>query len=403
MNVTIVNGSRFYLDEAGALHAEISSPYHYDFWARYLDVYDHVHLVTRAAASGPMPERTRPVAGPGVEAHVVPDFHGLDDLPVLLGRVLPRLRQQLLDAEALHLQMPSPMAIMGSLLMLGSDRPFAVEIKGDPFGTMAQGTISHPLRPLYQRVFTVMQRYLCANAASSAYVTREAMQRLYPPAPGSFTTHFSNVELPDEAFTSSPRSYPTGGWEQRPLRLLLVGMFKSLVKAPDVLLQALARCGELPGPPLELTFVGDGKFLPQMEELARELGVGDQVHFAGRLPSGASVRKALDEADLYVLPSRQEGLPRSLIEAMARGLPAVATRVGGVSELLPDEVTVPPDDVEALALKIRELSRAPQRLQSLAAANLETARDYHIDLLRARRIAFFEATAEVTGRWLETR
>ena len=65
---------------------------------------------------------------------------------------------------------------------------------------------------------------------------------------------------------------------------------------------------------------------------------------------GHGVTEQLDAADVFVLPSRQEGLPRAMIEAMARSLPCVGSDVGGISELIPDWV-VPPNDPQALALK----------------------------------------------------
>lgn len=75
---------------------------------------------------------------------------------------------------------------------------------------------------------------------------------------------------------------------------------------------------------------------------AGRLGVADRVTFVGTVPAGAAVRAHLDAADLVVVPSRTEGLPRALIEAMARGLPAVGTTVGGIPELLADVDLVPP-------------------------------------------------------------
>ena len=160
--------------------------------------------------------------------------------------MLPTLYRHLYRPSALHLQLPSPLGALAALLMTTRPRPFAVEVKGDPYGTMS--TIKHRLRPVYQVVFREVQRHLCAKAVASAYVTRNAMQRLYPPAPSRFTTNFSNAVLPEQAFASEPRRYQGGA--ERPVELVTVGMFKSLVKAPDVLLEAMAEALAMPGPPL---------------------------------------------------------------------------------------------------------------------------------------------------------
>jgi glycosyltransferase involved in cell wall biosynthesis len=121
-------------------------------------------------------------------------------------------------------------------------------------------------------------------------------------------------------------------------------------KAVDVLVAAMR---ELPGE--RLTIVGDGPERPALEQAARTLG---NVRFVGRVEH-ARVADHLAAAKLLVLPSRQEGQPNVLMEAMARGVPVIATRVGGVPDLVAHERTgllVEPDDGTGLAEAIRRLS-----------------------------------------------
>ena len=90
------------------------------------------------------------------------------------------------------------------------------------------------------------------------------------------------------------------------------------------------------GHDLTLRVVGDGKRRPDLEALAAQLNCRERIVFAGQLPSTAIIGE-LDRADLFVLPSRQEGLPRAMIEAMARALPCIGSDVAGFPELLPLE------------------------------------------------------------------
>jgi glycosyltransferase involved in cell wall biosynthesis len=86
-----------------------------------------------------------------------------------------------------------------------------------------------------------------------------------------------------------------------------------------------------------------------------------------------------------VLPSRQEGLPRALVEAMARALPCISSTVGGIPELLPAEDLVRPGDVSMLTRKITKVLQDPARLQAMSARNLERSRDFREDVLQVRR------------------
>ena len=152
--------------------------------------------------------------------------------------------------------------------------------------------------------------------------------------------------------------------------------------------------------PLTLRIVGDGRERPRLMRLASTLGLDDEVTFVGRLPPGAAVRAEMDASDLSVLPSITEGLPRVIIEAMARSVPCIASGIGGIPELRGPENLVVPGDAAALAQRITDvLSSAPRR-QAMAAENLERAWDYHQPVLAARRQGFYEAVRDLTLRQL---
>ena len=125
-------------------------------------------------------------------------------------------------------------------------------------------------------------------------------------------------------------------------------------KGVAVLLESL-RSLRRSGAAVHLTVVGGGRLQADLQELTRDQGTAGDVSFLGQLDRDG-VQRALDAAQLFVLPSLTEGLPRALLEAMARGLPAIATRVGGVPELLPEECLVPAGNAEALVRKILDVA-----------------------------------------------
>lgn len=118
-------------------------------------------------------------------------------------------------------------------------------------------------------------------------------------------------------------------------------------------------------PKLRLNIVGDGPERGRLERRAVELGLGDSVTFAGYR---SDVRACLADFDLFVLPSITEGIPLALLEAMAAGLPLVASSVGGVPEVVRNEssgLLVPADDVDALVAACARLVNDPELRQRL--------------------------------------
>ncbi|GAJ04944.1 unnamed protein product, partial [marine sediment metagenome] len=91
-----------------------------------------------------------------------------------------------------------------------------------------------------------------------------------------------------------------------------------------------------------------------------------------------------------------EGLPRAMVEAMARGMPCIGSSVGGIPELLADEDIVPPADVKALADKMEEVLRDVSRLERMARRNLQTAQEYRRSELSKRWVEFYKKVAEIS-------
>jgi len=242
-------------------------------------------------------------------------------------------------------------------------------------------------------------RKQCAGASAAAYVTEHALQRRYPPAPDSFSTHYSSIVLPDMALVSAPRLAET---DQRSFKLITVCTMNDLSKGPNVLIMSVAACVK-EDMDLQLVLVGDGKYHQKLEHLAANLGLHERIDFLGWLPAGEAIYKQLDQSDLFVLPSGQEGVSRSTIEAMARALPCITSTVGGMPELLPHEDMVPPNDVRALGRKIREVLTDPKRMALMSARNLEKAKEYREKVLSARWTAFYLYLREKTETWLKNK
>lgn len=188
----------------------------------------------------------------------------------------------------------------------------------------------------------------------------------------------------------------------RPVRLLAVGRLTAQ-KGVDVLLDALARPEstqpELARPGLKravLDVVGDGDWRGRLEAQADRLGLAGRVNFLGWRDRDA-LAAVYRGADVFVLPSRDEGMPNVLLEAMASGLPAAASRVAGAEDLVAEGETgflVPPEDPDALAAALKRLvddaalrramgARARARAENLFSWRAAAAA--YLDLLRREK------------------
>ncbi len=196
----------------------------------------------------------------------------------------------------------------------------------------------------YMPLATWRMRQAVARSEWTLYVTGAFLQRRYPS--GGEQVSVSNVQLPDrdEAVLSDRLDKIAGS--DRPLVFGMIAAMFHNEKRVDVAIRALARAVES-GADVRLEIVGPGD-TEALEALAHRLRVSDRVRFLGVLPAGEPIFSFLDGVDVYVQTSFQEGLPRGLIEAMSRALPALGSNAGGTNELLPDEWLHTPGDAATL-------------------------------------------------------
>jgi glycosyltransferase involved in cell wall biosynthesis len=397
MNVLVSASAHFVATENGELWSGNGS-LGYATWARYLDVFDEVKLIVRAASHAVAPPGWNRATGAGVVGVPVPDFRSLTQFASFYPALHKQIKQALAETRAVILRVPCP---VGEIVWtaLEKERPYGVEVVGDPYGTFSPGAVQHPLRAMFRWWFRRQLRRQCAGASASSYVTARELQGKYPSPVGVLSTHYSSVELPEVVFSKAPRSRVTSS---KTVRVVTVGSLSRPYKATDVLIGAVAACVR-GGLDVHLTIVGEGRYRARLERLVASAQLASRVRFTGQLTRPAAVRGELDRADLFILPSRHEGLPKAMIEAMARGIPCIGSNVGGIPELLSAEDLVPPGDADALAVKIREVASDGERLARMSSRNLEKAREYRSDLLRSRRVEFYRYLRAKTEAWLPDR
>ena len=223
---------------------------------------------------------------------------------------------------------------------------------GRVFAWYKQRILGHTLR--------AAAKVIALSADQAAFI-----ERTYRVDPGAIAVLPNGV---GPEFTPAPAS-GDGDGGMRPLRVLYVGRL-SQQKALPRLVQALAAMRQ----PAAAVLVGEGEARPAIEELLREYSLTN-VQLAGAR-HGTDLVESYRWADVLVLPSDKEGMPLVVLEAMASGLPVVATDVVGTRELLGDAGVLVPPDPDAIAQALDRVAvDAPLRAE-LSARGLAAARHY---------------------------
>ena len=167
------------------------------------------------------------------------------------------------------------------------------------------------------------------------------------------------------------------------------------IKGFDLLVTALAEIAARV-PDAHVLLIGDGEERAALESHAAALGIADRLHITG---ATTEVMDALAAADVLAAPSRNEGMGRVLVEAMALGLPVVGTVVGGIPDVIVEECgrLVPPDDAPALAAALTELGIDHPLRAKLGAAARPRAEAFSVDVAAGAMRAIYERLARARG------
>ena len=375
----------------------MNGPANYSYWSRYLEIFSEVVILARVNDSPRQQDEEQRADGPGVSFKSLPDYTGPWQYLRARRQARKIAREAIEECDACLLRVPGIVSHMVWREIVGAKKPYALEIMGDPWEALSPGTWPHISRPIFRQIATQQLKRICSGAMAANYVTSETLQKRYPPSKNAYAVGISDVSLenpslPAKVIQDRYRRVQESPWKDpndgTPIRIGFIGSFASMYKGPDTILHAVALCKKNLN--LRLEMVGAGRYLPEMKVLAAKLGIADRVEFRGELSSGPSIFEFLDSIDLFVMPSRAEGLPRALVEAMSRGCPCIASAVGGIPELLEASDLVLPDSPEELAQLILQVAADSNRLLAMSARNLAKAAQFSPQKLNESRRAFLE-------------
>ena len=292
------------------------------------------------------------------------------------------IEQSVTKADIVVARIPSGFGNLAAKYAIKHKKPLMAEVVACPFDALWNHSFKGKL--LAHRGYFRLKK-LVKKIDYLVYVTSEFLQRRYP-SPGK-QTNISNVEIKAIDENSLAKRLQKIGKNHGAKILILgtIGAVNVKYKGHHYVFKAIKKLKKA-GKIFHYRIAGEGDN-SRLKKLAEKYGIEDQVEFSGPIPH-KKVFEWLDEIDLYVHPSNQEGLPRALIEAMSRACPAIGSTTGGIPELLLPEAIFERKKSNELIHKLRNVDT--DFLYKMALHNFQEAKNYQRDVLNERREDFYK-------------
>ncbi len=346
------------------------------FFQRYFSVVDKLIVADRVYSIDKTYKEAHqePITIDNVEIEGFPNLSSIRGITVEYSKAKRRI-DEFIEVSDLIFVRGGILGILGAESARKHNKPYLIESAGCAWDEYWNYSISGKILAPYMEH---MARKTTKNASHVVYVTEKWLQKRYPT--NGESTYASNVMLAaidEEALKE--RLNRLSDFDGKNLKIGTTGGIGNKAKGQHFVIEAIARLRGKYNITYELVGGGNDTYL---KETARKLNVSDNVVFKGQL-THEEVLAWLDSLDLYIQPSMQEGLPRSLIEAMSRACPAVGSTTGGIPELLLDEAVFKRGNVDSLINTLSHIIDCD--LVYHAKRNFEKSKEYQIDIINERR------------------
>lgn len=383
MKVMLVLEHHFYKDDRGDYWCD--RVVNYEYLKRYLSAFEELYVLARVAKLEEDNSHFLKASGNNVHFLELPNYYGTKGT-LLHYRGIQNIIKKQCDMDCVIMRMPSSLGVICYSAIKKLHKPIAVEF------VMAADKLFESNNWLNTTINKYIDNYvkkICMEVQGVSYVTEHILQDKYPCSAlcgnGGFTGSYSSIDLVDEFFYEQDWKY-----DNKPSEYLIIhtGYMDDLRKGQDILIMAVAELIHQ-GMNVKLELIGDGEYRGRFEKLADEQGIKDKVVFDGLLTEKKDIVEKLKFANLFVMPTHSEGLPRCIIEAMAVGLPCIASDVDGIPELLDNECMIHEFDYHQYADVIGALLNDWERMVKISKENYNTAKKYKKSVLDNRRKHFY--------------
>lgn len=329
------------------------------------------------------PQGTNLICGDEVLHERFPDVFGSDLFKFF--SAYQAVKTACANSDFVITRLPSISGLMACWHKRNSSQSLIVELVGCPYDStrLVGGIKGKLLAP----ILYILVRYFVKKATNVSYVTQTFLQNRYPSNAENILSA-SDVEIALDPNVQAKRMQRLKNSTFSTIKLGMIGNYNTAYKGYDTALNALQYLDQRNPGVYSLELVGGGAQNEILDQ-AKRLGIDHCLKFRGILGHPEGVFSWLDTVDIFLHPSRTEAMPRSLIEAISRGCAAVGSNVGGIPELLPNEMVIKAGDHAGLAGKIIDLS-SKSALIDAADKSFDLAKYYEYSALKNKRDVFYQ-------------
>lgn len=317
----------------------------------------------------------------------LPDCRG-KGIALRLARFKYLMKRAAVQSDAVLLRAPSPISILFYHFAHRICKVISIEMIGAAYNVQEKNII----KKLFGAIVDRYVKNMCKRANGVSYVTDRVLQDRYPcqalmqgkENDSYFTGTYVDVNLDDSLF--NPKK-----WLENKSVFVIghTGYMNELLKGHrEVMLCGAALIKK--GYDIRIEFIGDGLKLPYLKNVAENLKIDNRVLFWGAINDKKKLLRLLGEMDLFLMPTRLEGLPRSIIEAMSQGVPCISSPVDGVPELLEATELFHYEDISGMVSRIEQLVNNSDERIKIGNRNFEKSMKFKYSEQKRNEVAFYK-------------
>lgn len=377
MKIVFINDHPFYVDDKSQVYT--SGTLSADVWSRFTDNFGELTVIGRGIKLEGMHNHKK-ASAENVDFDLFYEIKGGLDYFKYKKNIEKKILPYIMNSDYVVLRLPSNIGIIAAALCKRYNRKYLVEVVGCAFDSLWY--FGNKLGKLLAPISSIRNKKAIKGASAVVYVTENYLQHRYPNDMPQINASNVVLENYEDQVLQNHLNYLKK--DNFPKKIGMIGNIALPYKGYEVLFKALKNVKS----DFQLEIVGGGD-ATWINQLIEKLDLKNKIILRGRINDRRKINEFLDSVDLYVQPSLTEGLPRSVIEAMSRACPVIASNAGGIPELISKDYVYSLKDSDRLAILLNSILENLELLQEMSRDNFLKSKEYTFEVINQRRYNFF--------------